>query len=53
VVYRRRGAMAHDTVRAPGVAPDEGTLADLDDVLARTGLDAHLAAGSVLPLLLG
>ena len=52
VVYQRRGAIAHSTVRAPGVAPDPGTLADLDDVLRRTGLDGHLAAGSVLPLLL-
>ncbi len=52
VVYQRRGAMAHSTVRAPGVPPDPGTLADLDDVLRRTGLDAHLAAGSVLPSLL-
>jgi 4-hydroxy-tetrahydrodipicolinate synthase len=51
-VYQRRGAIAFSTVRAPGVAPDPGTLADLDDVLARTGLDAHLAAGSVLPQLL-
>jgi 4-hydroxy-tetrahydrodipicolinate synthase len=45
-VYRRRGAIAHATVRAPGVAPDRGTLADLDDVLRRTGLDRHLGAGS-------
>ena len=37
---------------APGVPADPGTLADLDDVLRRTGLDAHLAAGSVLPSLL-
>ena len=37
VVYQRRGAMAHSTVRAPGVPPDPGTLADLDDVLRRTG----------------
>jgi 4-hydroxy-tetrahydrodipicolinate synthase len=52
VVYQRRGAMAHATVRAPGVAPDPGTIADLEDLLRRTGLDAHLAAGSVLPSLL-
>ena len=45
VVYQRRGAIAHATVRAPGVPPDPGTLADLDDVLRRTGLDAHLAPG--------
>jgi len=52
VVYQRRGAISHATVRAPGVAPDTGTLADLDDVLRRTGLDAHLAPGSVLRELL-
>ena len=52
VVYQRRGAMAHSALRAPGVPPDPGTLADLDDVLRRTGLDGHLAAGSVLPSLL-
>lgn len=52
LVYQRRGAMAHGAVRAPGVAPDSGTVADLDDVLRRTGLDQHLAAGSVLPELL-
>jgi 4-hydroxy-tetrahydrodipicolinate synthase len=53
LVYQRRGAFAHATVRAPGVAPDPGTVADLDEVLRRTGLDAFLAAGSVLPSLLG
>lgn len=53
LVYQRRGAIAHATVRAPGVSPDPGTVADLDDVLCRTGLDRHLAAGSVLPELLG
>jgi 4-hydroxy-tetrahydrodipicolinate synthase len=53
LVYQRRGAIAHATVRAPGVPPDPGTVADLDDVLRRTGLDAFLAAGSVLPSLLG
>jgi 4-hydroxy-tetrahydrodipicolinate synthase len=52
VVYQRRGAIAHATLRAPGVPADAGTLADLDDVLRRTGLDAHLAAGSVLSSLL-
>jgi 4-hydroxy-tetrahydrodipicolinate synthase len=52
VVYQRRGAMAHATVRAPGVALDPGTLADLDDVLHRTGLDDHLAPGAVLGSLL-
>jgi 4-hydroxy-tetrahydrodipicolinate synthase len=53
VVYQRRGAISHSTVRAPGLPPDPGTIADLDDVLRRTGLDGHLAAGSVLPELLG
>ncbi len=53
LVYQRRGALAHATVRAPGMPADPGTVADLDDVLRRTGLDRHLAAGSVLPELLG
>src|SRR3954452_7158420 len=53
LVYQRRGAIAHATVRAPGVAADAGTIADLEEVLRRTGLDEHLAAGSVLPELLG
>jgi len=52
LVYQRRGAIAHATVRAPGVPADPGTVADLDDVLRRTGLDGHLAAGSVLSTLL-
>ncbi len=46
LVYQRRGAIAHATVRAPGLPPDAGTVADLDDLLHRTGLDAHLAPGS-------
>ena len=46
LVYQRRGAIAHATVRAPGLPPDPGTVADLDDLLRRTGLDAHLEAGS-------
>jgi 4-hydroxy-tetrahydrodipicolinate synthase len=53
LVYQRRGAIAHATVRAPGVAADPGTIADLEDVLRRTGLDEHLPPGSVLPELLG
>jgi 4-hydroxy-tetrahydrodipicolinate synthase len=53
LVYQRRGAMAHATVRAPGVPADPATVADLEDLLRRTGLDAHLAPGSVLPSLLG
>jgi 4-hydroxy-tetrahydrodipicolinate synthase len=52
LVYQRRGAIAHPTVRAPGVAADAGTVDDLDHVLRRTGLEAHLAAGSVLSELL-
>jgi 4-hydroxy-tetrahydrodipicolinate synthase len=53
LVYQRRGAMAHPTVRAPGVPPDPGTVADLDDLLRRTGLDRAMAAGALLPELLG
>ena len=52
VVYQWRGAMANATVRAPGVAPDAATVDDLRDVLRRTGLDQHMAAGSILPELL-
>ena len=52
LVYQRRGAIAHATLRAPGGPPDPGTLDDLDDLLRRTGLVAHLAPGSVLPGLL-
>lgn len=52
LVYQRRGAMAHATVRAPGVGPDPGTVADLEAVLRRVGLDRHLAPGSVLGELL-
>ncbi|MHB8959942.1 MAG: dihydrodipicolinate synthase family protein [Candidatus Limnocylindrales bacterium] len=52
LVYQRRGAIAHATVRAPGMPADPRTVADLDDVLRRTGLDQHLAPGSVLPELL-
>jgi 4-hydroxy-tetrahydrodipicolinate synthase len=50
--YQRRGAIAHATVRAPGVAADPGTIADFEGILRRLGLDRHLAAGSVLPELL-
>ena len=52
LVYQRRGAIAHATVRAPGMPPDPGTIADLDDILARVGLDKFLAPGSILPELL-
>ena len=37
-VYRRRGAIASARVRAPGANLDPGTLADLDDLLARLEL---------------
>jgi len=37
-IYRRRGAIASGRVRAPGAVLDAGTLADLDDLLARLGL---------------
>jgi 4-hydroxy-tetrahydrodipicolinate synthase len=37
-VYRRRGAIASARVRAPGAVLDPGTLADLDDLLARLEL---------------
>jgi 4-hydroxy-tetrahydrodipicolinate synthase len=53
LVYQRRGAIAHATLRAPGVAADAGTVADLERVLRRVGLDRHMAAGSALPALLG
>ncbi len=49
VVYQRRGAIAHATVRAPGSPADAGTIADLDDLLRRTGLDRHLEPGSLRP----
>ena len=37
-IYRRRGAIASGRLRAPGADLDAGTLADLDDLLARLGL---------------
>jgi len=37
-LYRRRGAIAHETVRAPGATLDAGTIADLDAILAAVGL---------------
>ncbi len=52
-LYQRRGAIAHATVRAPGAPADPGTVADLEAILGRVGLDRHLAAGSVLAELLG
>ncbi len=53
LVYQRRGAIAHDTVRAPGVPADPGTIADLEDILRRTGLDGFMAGGSLSGGLLG
>ena len=38
-LYRRRGAIASERVRAPGPVLDPGTIADLDAILAATGLD--------------
>jgi len=37
-IYMRRGAIASDTVRAPGPSLDEATRTDLDDLLARLGV---------------
>src|SRR3954452_18303132 len=52
LVYQRRGAIGHATVRAPGVPAAGGTVDDLEDVLRRTGLGRHLAPGSLLAELL-
>jgi 4-hydroxy-tetrahydrodipicolinate synthase len=38
-IYMRRGAMASDRVRAPGPVLDEGTKADLDELLTRLDAD--------------
>ncbi len=38
-LYHRRGVIASPRARAPFAAVDPGTLADLDDLLARLGLD--------------
>ena len=37
-IYRRRGAIASERVRAPGATLDPGTVADLDAILAAVGL---------------
>jgi 4-hydroxy-tetrahydrodipicolinate synthase len=37
-IYQMRGAIASATVRAPGGGLDPGTIAELDDILARLGL---------------
>jgi 4-hydroxy-tetrahydrodipicolinate synthase len=42
-LYRRHGAIAHETVRAPGPTLDPGTIADLDAILAAVGLADRLA----------
>jgi len=42
-VLRRRGALRHAGVRAPGVALDPGTVEALDRILAWTGRIAHKA----------
>jgi 4-hydroxy-tetrahydrodipicolinate synthase len=44
-VLRRRGALRHAGVRAPGVALDPGTSAALDRILAWTGRTAQKAGG--------
>jgi 4-hydroxy-tetrahydrodipicolinate synthase len=45
-LYRRRGAIASERVRAPGPTLDPGTIADLDAVLAAVGLADGLAVSS-------
>jgi 4-hydroxy-tetrahydrodipicolinate synthase len=44
-VLRRRGALRHAGVRAPGVTLDPGTSAALDRILTWTGRAAHKAGG--------
>ena len=41
-IYRRRGAIASERLRAPGPVLDPGTIADLDAVLAAVGLADRL-----------
>lgn len=41
-IYRRRGAIASERLRAPGPALDAGTIADLDAILAAVGLADRL-----------
>lgn len=41
-IYRRRGAIATERVRAPGPILDPGTIADLDAILAAVGLADRL-----------
>jgi 4-hydroxy-tetrahydrodipicolinate synthase len=40
-IYHRRGVIASPRARAPFAAVDAGTLADLDDLLTRLGLDGQ------------
>lgn len=40
-IYHRRGVIASPRVRAPFAPVDDGTLADLDDLLTRLGLTGH------------
>ncbi|MFN2445231.1 MAG: dihydrodipicolinate synthase family protein [Vicinamibacterales bacterium] len=42
-IYHRRGAIASAHVRAPHTPVDEGTLADLADLLARLGLEVPVS----------
>jgi 4-hydroxy-tetrahydrodipicolinate synthase len=44
-IYRRRGAIASERVRAPGPTLDPGTVADLDAILAAVGLDDRVGPG--------
>lgn len=43
-LYRRRGAIASERLRAPGPTLDPGTIADLDAILADLGLADRLAS---------
>lgn len=45
-IYHRRGAMASPRSRFPAVELDAGTIADLDDLLARLGLTLAAVAAS-------
>jgi 4-hydroxy-tetrahydrodipicolinate synthase len=43
-VYQRRGAISSAFVRAPGVAIDRGSIAELEAILGRIGLESPRAA---------
>jgi 4-hydroxy-tetrahydrodipicolinate synthase len=45
-LYRRRGAIASERVRAPGPTLDAGTIADLDAILAAVGLADGMAVAN-------